>query len=65
MVNGWFCMTYAVAFVKCDVFVCIICYKYMYNRSAFDAIYSINHMDVWIKFPVDVLITDEISHGGL
>ena len=29
MINGWFQMTYALSFVECDMFVCIIGYKNM------------------------------------
>ena len=55
-------MTYTLSFVKHDMFVCIIGYKHMESQSVFDVINSINHMDVWIKSPADVLITDEVSH---
>ena len=62
MVNAWFYMAYALSYVKCDMFVFIIGTKYLQSLSVFDVLNSINHMDAWIKFPVDVLITDEISH---
>ena len=58
-------MTYALSFVKCDMFICVISNKDVESQFVFDVIYLIKHMDVWIKFPVDVLITDEVSHWGL
>ena len=46
MVNGWFYMTYALSFVKCDRFVCINGYKYLKSKSVFHV----------------MMITDEIFH---
>ena len=58
-------MTYALSFVKGDIFICVISNKDMYSQPVFDVIDSLNDVDVWIKFLVDVFITDEVFHLGL
>ena len=58
-------MTYALSFVKYGMFMCVISNKDMYGQFVFDVIDPIEYMDVWIKFPVEVLIADEVSHWGL
>ena len=65
MANGWFVMTYALSLVKCDMFICVISNKDASSWFALDVIDLIKHLDVLIKFPVDVLIFDEVSHMGL
>ena len=65
MVNGWFYMTYALPFVKCDMFICVISNKDVLSQFSFDVTDPIKHMDVWIKSPVDVFIIDKVSHWGL
>ena len=35
------------------------------SQFVFDVIDLMKHMDAWIKFPVDLLITDEVFHWGL
>ena len=64
MVNGWFYMTYPLSFVKCDMLMCVISNKDTYSQFIFDVTDPIEHMDVWIKFPVEVLIAEEVSHWG-
>ena len=59
MVSGWFYMTFALSFVKGDMFICVISNKDMYKVDlSLHVIGPIKHMDVWIKYPVNVLITD-------
>ena len=58
-------MTYALSFVKQGMFMCVISNKDVYSQFPFDVIDSIKHMDVWVMFPIEVLITDEVSHWGL
>ena len=65
MVNGWFYMTSALSFVKCDMFMCVINSNGIYNQFVFDVIDPIKHMDVWVTFPVEVLIADEVSYWDL
>ena len=43
----------------------VISNKDAHSQFVFDVIDTIMHMDVWIKFPVDVLITNKISHWCL
>ena len=49
-------MTYALSFVKHDICICAISNKDMYSGFVFDVIDPIKLTDVWIKFPVDVLM---------
>ena len=37
----------------------------MYSWSVFDVINFINHLDTWIKSPIGMFITDELSHWVL
>ena len=51
------------SFVTCDMFMCVISNKDVYIWFVFDVIDLIK--EVWIKFPVEVSITDEVSHWGI
>ena len=61
MVKGWFYMTYALSFVEHDMFMCILSNKGAWSQFVFDVIDPIKHMDVWIMFPVKVLVIHEVS----
>ena len=43
------------------MFMCVISNNNVQSQFVFDAINLIKHMDVWIKFHAEVLITDEVS----
>ena len=58
-------MTCALSLAKCDMFMCVISNKDTYSQFVFDAIDPTKYMDDWIKFPVEVLITEEVSHWNL
>ena len=47
------------------MFTCVISNKDVYSQFVFDVLGPTKHMHLWIKFPIQVLIADEVSHWGL
>ena len=58
-------MTYALSLIICNIFMCVISSKDAYSQFVFDIIDPSKYMSVWIKFPVEVLISDGVSHWSL
>ena len=64
MVNGWYYMTYAVSFVKGDMFICVIGNKDVQNQPVFDVFYKLCDAELSMKLRKCHFFTKEIQYFG-